>query len=59
MENGTVDVNPRDPEDTIKGQFRLDDLHLKFKGLYPEKSAAYHRFYNNVWNPEDYARIGE
>lgn len=27
--NGTVDVNPRDAEDDIKGQIRVDHLHEK------------------------------
>lgn len=30
MANGTVDVNPRDKGDTLKGQVRIDHLHEKF-----------------------------
>lgn len=52
--NGSVDVNPRDAEDQLKGKIRLDLFHQKLQGLFPEKSGAWHRFYNNVWNPADY-----
>lgn len=54
MANGTVDVNPRDKDDALKGQFRLDDLHDRLQGLMPKKSGAYEKFYANAWNPADY-----
>lgn len=52
--NGTMDVNPRDKEDTLKGQHRVDLLADAFEGLMPKKSGAWERFYSNIWKAADY-----
>lgn len=52
--NGTLDVNPRDKDDTLKGQHRVDLLHEEFQALMPKKSGAWERFYSNIWKAADY-----
>ena len=55
MKQGLVDVRTRDEE--RHGKMRVDQLAEVLHGLRPKVSNSFENFYDNIWDPEDYAHI--